>query len=71
MKKIIVILCGDGFLYDGLMAQLTVKGKVLDENGVPLAGAVVVELSSNNGTITDVNGDFVGKCTRCTDTITI
>lgn len=34
------------------------KGKVLDNDGVPIIGASVIENGTKNGTITDVNGDF-------------
>lgn len=36
-----------------------VKGQVLDKNGEPILGATIVEKGNwNNGTITDVNGNF-------------
>lgn len=34
-------------------------GKVLDENGSPLAGAVVRIINDNNATVTDIDGKFV------------
>jgi iron complex outermembrane receptor protein len=37
---------------------ITVTGTVMDENGVPLAGASVVEKGSANGTITDFDGNY-------------
>jgi len=41
-------------------ASITVKGKITDESGEPVIGAtVVVEGSSNQGSISDINGNFV------------
>ena len=36
----------------------TVKGKVVDENGMPLPGASVVEVATNKAVSTDANGNF-------------
>ncbi|QEE49774.1 SusC/RagA family TonB-linked outer membrane protein [Flavobacterium alkalisoli] len=38
--------------------QQTVKGKVLDENGMPLPGASVMEVGTNNIVATDLDGNF-------------
>ncbi|RYD91166.1 MAG: SusC/RagA family TonB-linked outer membrane protein, partial [Sphingobacteriales bacterium] len=38
--------------------QQTVKGKVLDENGIPLPGATVMEKGTANAIVTDVDGNF-------------
>lgn len=38
--------------------QRTVKGVVLDEAGVPIIGANVVQKGTTNGTITDFDGNF-------------
>jgi TonB-linked SusC/RagA family outer membrane protein len=58
MKQIFIVLlllC----LADVLAAQQTVTGKVTDdENGEPLIGASVIEKGTNNGVLTDVNGDY-------------
>ncbi|WP_236636782.1 SusC/RagA family TonB-linked outer membrane protein [Sinomicrobium soli] len=40
------------------VAYRTVSGSVTDENGVPLAGAAVVEKGTSNGTSTDFDGVF-------------
>lgn len=39
-------------------AQSVVSGKVIDVNGEPVAGAVVMEKSTNNGTATNVDGSW-------------
>ncbi|MEQ9441724.1 MAG: TonB-dependent receptor [Cyclobacteriaceae bacterium] len=36
----------------------TISGKVTDETGEPLPGATVLEKGTNNGTITDIKGNF-------------
>ena len=36
----------------------TVTGKVVDKNGEPIIGANIVVKGTNNGTITDVDGNF-------------
>ena len=45
----------------GVQAQqkYTVKGSVVDEAGEPIIGATVMEGSSSNGTVTDMDGNFV------------
>ena len=39
-----------------LMAQNTVTGSVVTEDGEPLIGVNVVEVGTTNGTITDLDG---------------
>jgi len=51
--------------------QYTFKGKVLDEQNAALPGVSVFEIGSNNGTITDQNGNFVLKVTGESSTIRI
>lgn len=41
-----------------LQEELTVKGTVLDENGVPLLGVNVLEKNTSNGVSTDFDGNF-------------
>jgi len=38
--------------------DITVKGKIIDQNGEPLPGATVQEKGTTNGAITDLNGNF-------------
>ncbi|WP_162497560.1 SusC/RagA family TonB-linked outer membrane protein [Aureibaculum marinum] len=44
--------------FGALQAQKTVTGTVLDETGMPLPGASVVEKGTTNGTSTDFDGKF-------------
>ncbi len=39
-------------------AQVHTSGRIVDENGEPLAGASVVELGTRNGSISDLDGTF-------------
>ena len=49
----------------GLDAQTVVKGRVTDQNGEPLIGATVaVNNSTENGMITDINGEYTLKVNR-------
>lgn len=43
----------------GIHQQKTIKGVVLDEGGIPVIGANVVQKGTTNGTITDLEGNFV------------
>lgn len=42
----------------GSIVEMTVRGKVTDENGNSLPGVTVVIENSSQGTITDLNGEF-------------
>lgn len=54
------------FLFQNLFAQSadsnqtgkTIRGSVLDADGVPLTGVTVMEKGTSNGTMTDMDGDF-------------
>lgn len=39
-------------------ANITVNGKIVDENGEPLPGATIQQIGTTNGTITNVDGNF-------------
>lgn len=43
----------------GTAVTSTVKGRVVDANGEPIIGATVKEKGTSNGTITDLDGNFV------------
>ncbi len=40
------------------LIKQSIKGKVLDENGIPLPGATVVETGTANSTATNIDGEF-------------
>ena len=51
--------------------ELTLVGKVLDENGEPLPGALVASADAKRGAMTDVNGDFKMKLNASDKTVTV
>ena len=53
-----------------LMAQ-TISGNVLGQDGSPLIGASVLEASTQNGTITDIDGNFSINMSDVTNPLTI
>src|SRR5690554_1307342 len=70
MKKLLLYV----FLIGGFAAysQSTVTGTVIDkETHSPLAGANVVEMGTNNGAITDFDGNFTLSTSRKTGTLSI
>ncbi|WP_235296002.1 SusC/RagA family TonB-linked outer membrane protein [Portibacter marinus] len=56
MKKLFTTL----LLFAGIItyAQQTIRGNVVDEDGVALIGATVQVVGTTNGTITDLDGNF-------------
>lgn len=54
----VLLLATGSFLSFNSPSQFTVSGKVLDNRGVPIAGASVIEKGKKNGTTTDANGQF-------------
>ena len=38
--------------------QHSVKGNVVDQNGLPVIGMTVLEQGTSNGTVTDVDGNY-------------
>lgn len=52
------------FIFDNNILETTqqqkkeVKGKVTDVYGTPIIGANIIEKSQNNGTVTDIDGNF-------------
>ncbi|MCO6149577.1 TonB-dependent receptor [Flavobacterium sp. NRK1] len=44
--------------YSTAVQQQPVKGKVLDENGMPLPGATIMEAGTTNSVVTDMDGNF-------------
>ncbi|WP_299105937.1 TonB-dependent receptor [uncultured Winogradskyella sp.] len=45
-------------------AQTTVKGKIIDNTGLPLPGANIVVVGTSSGTITDFDGNFTLTVTQ-------
>ncbi len=58
MKKLFIFLTILFFIPFSLLAQKTVKGRILDDTGKPVAGATVVVKGSKKGTQTDKDGNF-------------
>ena len=40
------------------LAQITITGNVIDNQGVPLPGATLLEVGTSNGTTTDFDGNY-------------
>ncbi len=58
MKKALYLLF---FLFFSIIysfAQRTIEGQVLDDTGLPVIGATLANLVTNQGTITDIDGSF-------------
>lgn len=55
---IICFLFGAASLNAETLQQSNVKGVVKDAAGIPVIGATVMEKGTNNGTVTDVDGNF-------------
>lgn len=58
MKKLFFLSFFFSLLSMGLSAQKSVSGTVLDNNGDPVIGANIIEKGTQNGTITDIDGNF-------------
>lgn len=54
---LVLFLCTQ-FLALGQENQVLVTGQVLDQEGLPLPGASIIEVGTNNGTVTDFDGNF-------------
>ena len=39
-----------------------IAGVVVDQNGEPIIGANILQKGTSNGTITDINGQFILNC---------
>lgn len=59
------------FFSASVMAQVTVTGNVIDETGEPTIGATVREKGTQNGTVTDFDGNFSIKVKNANATLTI
>ncbi|MDD7127932.1 MAG: TonB-dependent receptor [Prevotella sp.] len=59
------------FFAASVMAQVTVTGTVIDDQGEPTIGATVREKGTQNGTATDFDGKFIIKVKNANATLTI
>lgn len=55
----------------GVMAQVTVKGVVLDPQDEPVIGATVMEVGTSSGNSTDIDGNFTLNVKSDKSTITV
>lgn len=58
MKNTLIVLLLSLFSVQFALAQVTVSGNITDENGVPLPGATVIEVGTNNGVSSDFDGNY-------------
>lgn len=59
MRKFTLLFAGLFLLYGHILAQShQIKGKVMDENGVPVPNASVIIVGTTKGTVTDAEGNF-------------
>lgn len=58
MKRLSLFLMTVFCAYGMAMAQRTVSGQIVDDNGVPLIGANVVVKGTTVGTVTDFDGNY-------------
>ena len=59
LKRSLGLIVLSFMLHFAAMAQqVTVKGKVTDQNGEPLAGSGVVVMNTTNGVVTDFDGNY-------------
>ena len=59
------------FLATTSMFAQTVTGSVIDDNGSPVIGATVIESTTENGTVTDIDGNFSLALSGVSNKITI
>jgi TonB-linked SusC/RagA family outer membrane protein len=58
MRKSLLLASLFLLMFFGATAQLTLKGKVIDDTGAPVPAATIVVLGTNIGTVTDKAGKF-------------
>ena len=60
MKKKFIFLISLFFVNLGIMfAQIPVSGNVIDETGEPVIGATILIRGTSQGTVTDIDGNFL------------
>lgn len=45
-------------LMNSVLNELPIKGKIVDEDGIPILGANIIEKGTTNGVISDLDGNF-------------
>ena len=58
MKKLLLLTSAFMLMAFSGWSQKTVAGTVLDDGGLPLPGATVIEKGTSNGVSTDFDGNF-------------
>ena len=58
MKKLLLLTSAFMLMAFSGWAQKTIAGTVLDDGGLPLPGATVIEKGTGNGVSTDFDGNF-------------
>ncbi|MEG2240031.1 MAG: TonB-dependent receptor [Alistipes sp.] len=71
LQNFLLVVALTLFCASTAVAQSTVKGKIVDENGAPLTGATISIPGTTQGAGTDVNGNFSLKITPKTEAIEI
>ena len=64
MKRLILLLLGLFCLTVSAFAQVTVKGQVVGDDGIPLVGVTVMIEGTKTGVVTDQNGNYTISCGR-------
>lgn len=58
----LIIMCFCGFGMSSIYAQqIEVKGQITDPNGIPVTGVNILQKSTNNGVMTDFDGNYTIK----------
>ena len=51
--------------------KITASGTIVDETGAPVIGATIMEKGTANGTVTDIDGNFVIKAASGAEITTV
>lgn len=58
MKRYVILLAMLLVMGFQVMAQITIKGKVLDESSSPIAGVTITVKGTNTGVVTNMDGEY-------------
>ena len=64
IRLITLVLAGLLLVQAPALAQSTLRGKVTDEGGAPLAGVTVLVKGTSNGTMTDADGSYALRASK-------